>query len=76
MVDAAWRQAETLPFVSEFGEISRWRAHLRRHRGGPGDLEAAREELEKALEFYERHGMPRHHSMVADWLESISGSSV
>ena len=56
----ALRQAEELPHVIEQADVRRWWAWTLLHRGGDGDRDCARELLGRAVEIYERLGMPMH----------------
>jgi tetratricopeptide (TPR) repeat protein len=56
----ALHQADELPHVIEQAEVRRWWAWTLLHRGGDGDRDRARELLGKAIEIYDRLGMPIH----------------
>ncbi len=62
--DVALRQAQELPNRLEVAEISRFHAMMLMERRKPRDLDHARRLLERALESYERFGMPRHAEMT------------
>jgi tetratricopeptide (TPR) repeat protein len=68
--DAAARQAKELPFVSEQGEVRRWRATMLLHRDAPGDRDAAQGLLKEAIAVYERYGMPKHAALAQSSLEA------
>ena len=69
--DTAARQAEELPFVSEQGEVRRWRAHMLLRRNEPGDREAASQLLREAIDRYQELGMPKHVELAKRTLDDL-----
>ena len=69
--EAALTLAESLPFVSEEGEVRRWRAQMLLRRDAPGDREQARSLLEAAIAVYQRYGMRGHEQLARQALGDL-----
>jgi tetratricopeptide (TPR) repeat protein len=69
----ALRQAESFPHLVEQAEIRRFQAMMLLDRAAPGDREEAWTLLSKALESYQRIGMPRHIEIAQTLLDQRAG---